>query len=158
MLVVGIGEYAISKEESENIITYALGSCVAFIVHCPIKKYTALAHVVLPNSVNRENNVYLNEKEGYFADIIVPRLINFFIKELHCNPLQLQVTLVGGADALNDNDVFKVGKKNVKKIHSILENYKIGLYNLDVGGNVSRTVRVEVVSGLIEIKKQNMIL
>ncbi len=48
MISVGIGEYAITDAKEEKIVTHALGSCVALIMHCPRTKCTAMAHIVLP--------------------------------------------------------------------------------------------------------------
>jgi len=158
MLTVGIGEYMISDDIKETIITHALGSCVALIVHCPINKQTALAHIVLPQVENRDKSQQFSHKPSYFADMIVPQIVTFFTEINLCKTSQLQVFLVGGADALNKNDVFKVGSRNVKIIKRILKSYEIVSYNSDVGGNVSRTVSVKVNNGHVSIKKRNMIL
>lgn len=158
MLTVGIGEYMISNDLEETIITHALGSCVALIVHCPINKQTALAHIVLPQVENRDKSQQLSHKPSYFADVIVPQIVTFFTEINLCNRSQLQVFLVGGADALNENDVFKVGSRNVKMIKQILRSYEIVPYNIDVGGNVSRTVSIKVNNGQVTIEKRNMIL
>lgn len=38
--VIGIGEYAVSNNEEDTIMTFALGSCAALVIYCPIiKKY-----------------------------------------------------------------------------------------------------------------------
>lgn len=158
MLVVGIGEYIISKKENESIITHALGSCVAFIIYCPETKYTALAHIVLPQSNDYRNEWSLDEKKGYFADLIVPSLLDFFLSNKKCNRYNLQVSIVGGADALNKNDIFEVGKKNIASILRILTTYQILPKKMDIGSNESRTVSVKVSNGEIIIKKQKMIL
>jgi len=158
MLTVGIGEYKISNEMNETIITHALGSCIALIMYCPKNKYTALAHIVLPGLSIKEQAEYLIRKPSYYADSIVPKMADFFVNKLACRPEQLQVHLVGGADALNHKDIFKVGKKNIDMIVKILSNYNIVPDKMEVGGNISRTVSVDVNHGQVSIKSQNMIL
>lgn len=157
MLTVGIGEYKISNQLNETIMTHALGSCIALIMYCPITKHTALAHIVLPKTDHRDQSEILKNKPGYFADLIVPQLADYFLN-IPCHPSQLQIYLAGGADSLNEKDVFKVGKRNVEMVMDILRNYQLVPYKMDVGGNISRTVSVDVDNGRVTIKSQNMII
>jgi chemotaxis protein CheD len=158
MLTVGIGEYVITKKEDENIITHALGSCVAFILYCPESKNTALAHIVLPKMERLEQYTYLQRKPSYFANIIVPKILDDFLKAKGCRKDMLQVALVGGANAQNSADIFKVGAKNIEMIKTLLRGYDIKAKKIDVGGFVSRTVQINVANGEIKIKSQNMII
>ncbi len=158
MVTVGIGEFAITNEVEESIITYALGSCVALIIHNPATKHTALAHVVLPNFNRKGELSYLNNKPAYYADLIVPKLVNFFLCTSGCKENQLQIQLVGGADSLNKGDVFHVGIRNIEMIKTILRSYSLAPFKTDVGGNFSRTVQVNVKDGNVIIKSNKMII
>lgn len=158
MVTVGIGEYAITNEMEEVIVTHALGSCVALIIHNPTTKHTALAHIVLPQFCHNEELLQFSSKPAYYADIIVPRVIEYFLNNAKHQEKHLQIQLVGGADSLNKQDVFHVGMKNIEMIKSILRSYSLVPFKMDVGGNVSRTVRVYVKDGNITIKSKNMIL
>ena len=158
MLVVGIGEYIVSKDVGEQIITHALGSCVAFILRCPTTKKTAMAHVVLPEVDRTEQYQYLETKPGYFADIIVPQLLKDFLRDGFCRKEQLQIILVGGADSKNPNDIFKVGLRNVDKIKKFLKEYGIEPVKMEVGGSFSRTVEVNISDGSVTIRSQNMVI
>ena len=53
---------------------------------------------------------------------------------------------------------FKVGEKNISKISSILKKNGLRAIKNDTGGNISRTVSIDVKDGNILIKQQNMIL
>ncbi len=158
MLIVGIGEYAISNNINEHIITYALGSCVAFMLHCPITKNTALAHIVLPTSELYGQTGYIKNKPGYFADYIVPRLIEDFLERKNCQKNKLEVFLAGGAISNNPDDIFKVGTKNVEMIKYLLREYKIIPQKAEVGGLMSRTVKISVASGQVSIKSHKIII
>lgn len=114
MLKVGIGEYALSNNPVESIITYALGSCIALIIYCPKTKYTALAHIVLPENRNNYNDDLSIKKPSYFAEDIVPKLLEFFIAEKDCPIGELKISMIGGAESLNKKDVFMVGKKMLR--------------------------------------------
>jgi len=158
MIIVGIGEYFITNDQDETIITHALGSCVALIVYCRKTKHTALAHIVLPEPSHHSNLDNYKLKPSYFATDIVPELLQYFIDKLKCNKDELEVHIIGGADAISVDDVFLVGKKNVAMIKGILKNYNIKIDYIDTGGNISRTVSVKSSNGFVNIRKQKMIL
>ena len=156
MITVGIGEYAMTNNQKEKIITHALGSCVAFIIRCPISQNTALAHIVLPTLDRNDQFKYLDTKPSYFADFIIPKLIDEFLINKKCEKTQLQVLLTGGAHSLNPNDMFHVGERNLQMIEKILDNYGILPKKIEVGGTKSRTVEVNVADGEVIINSQNM--
>lgn len=158
MITVGIGEYAISEDDHESMITHALGSCVAFIIRCPRTKKTAMAHIVLPQRDRVDSYKYLESKPGYFAEDILPRLFGEFTRHQACPINQLQVTIAGGAEARNPKDVFRVGPKNVEKVITYLKAHGIRPVTIDVGGDVSRTVEIFISDGRVDIRKQKMIV
>lgn len=156
MISVGIGEYAITNDVNESIVTHALGSCVALIMHCSASKITAMAHVVLP--FHSEGMSIESKKDAYYATVIVPRLMDFFIQEQKCKSRDLQIMLVGGASVVKGEDVFNVGQRNVNRIESILKTYDVTYEKTDVLGNCSRTVKIDAGTGAVSIKKQLMFL
>ena len=158
MIIVGIGGYAVSENDKESIITHALGSCVAFIVRCPKTRKTAMAHIVLPETDRVEQYKYLRNKPGYFADLIIPKIISDFSRNQSCKVEHLQVTIAGGADARNPNDVFRVGPRNVEKVRHFLRLHGIHPKFIDVGGDISRTVEIFVSNGHVDIRRQKMIV
>ncbi|MBN2220565.1 MAG: chemotaxis protein CheD [Vallitaleaceae bacterium] len=158
MITVGLGEYAISVDEKEELITYSLGSCVALILRCPNTKKTAMAHIVLPKAEREDHYTLLSQKPGYFANRIVPKLICHFLQDTGCTVSDLEVILVGGANSMNDQDIFRIGSKNVEEIQRILEQYQLKPKEIDVGGFVSRTVRIAVHSGVVQVAKTKMII
>lgn len=154
MILVGIGEYAITDILDEKIVTHALGSCVALIMHCPKTKCTAMAHIVLPEQdVSHKPDVL---REAYFADDIVPKLIKFFRSRTYCSSSKLKVLMIGGAVSSLETDVFKVGQRNVRKIKSILDDHNLKYDASEVLGRFSRTVEVQIDTGKVIVKKQEM--
>lgn len=158
MITVGIGRYAISADESETLITHALGSCVAVIIRCPATKMTALVHIVLPEGLSRDQVGFSHERPGYFAKEILPILLKFFIETKQCQKHRLLVDVIGGADSLDEGDVFQVGKRNAHTILGILQAFQISPQKIEIGGHYSRTVSVDVKDGKIMVKRQKMIL
>jgi len=158
MLTVGIGEYAMTDDPNEVLVTHSLGSCVAFIAYSPVTKLTALAHVVLPKMERREQIQYLEEKPAYFGDIIVPRIVEYFLADNYGSKENLQFYLAGGAEALNTGDIFRVGVRNRNAILEILDEYQIRPRGQDTGGNVSRTVSIGAKCGVVTVNCHSMIL
>lgn len=158
MINVGIGEYIITEAQDETIVTHALGSCVALIIYCKNTKHTAMAHIVLPEPSNKLNLDSYKTKPSFFATDIVPKLLQHFTERLKCKRNELVVHVIGGADSIQENDVFLVGKKNVAMIMRLLKDYGIRIDYIDTGGNLSRTVSIKSANGLVNIKKQKMIL
>lgn len=161
MISVGIGEYAISDEESESIITYALGSCVAVVFYCPNTKTAALAHVVLPENPQLKDEHRTNDKiskPSFYATDIIPLLVNFFEINKRCKGSNLKIHIIGGADAKNENDYFKVGKRNVEIVRKLIRHFQLHIIIEETGGHISRTVSIDVNTGNVTIKRQNMIM
>jgi chemotaxis protein CheD len=158
MLNVGIGEYIISDDPSEVIVTHALGSCVALIIHCTHTKHTAMAHIVLPENSSIKNQALYKMKPGYFASDIVPVMVDYFLKELGCRKSHLDVFLVGGAVSRSSKDQFLVGQKNKGMVLHLVRSYGLKIDDSETGECFSRTVTVKVSNGHIHVKRQKMIL
>ena len=151
---VGIGEFAVSKNPEERIKTFGLGSCVAIIVLDPKVRVVGLMHIALPDSnINKEKGENL---PGYFADTGIPCLIKEMAK-LGSNPKGqgLIVKLVGGAQVMDPNERFNIGKRNIVTIKKILWSYHLAVVAEEVGGNLSRTVDVEVKTGRVTISQSS---
>ncbi len=146
-LVAGVGDIVVSNRREDLLKTYALGSCVALIVYAPEFPLAALAHVALPDSsANRKRAL---KKPGYFADTAVSELISI-LKGLGVQKnSQVWVKLVGGANILDANRNFYIGKRNVLAIKKHLWKYHLGAIAEDVGAHISRTVSVHVRDGKV---------
>ncbi|MCF6178735.1 MAG: chemotaxis protein CheD [Geopsychrobacter sp.] len=147
-IILGVGDYGASNRPGEDVKTFALGSCVSVILLDPKTRTVGMVHVALPEStINKAKSV---EKPGYFADTGIPALLAKMAK-FGCNPKGkgMVVKLCGGANVMDTNDTFQIGKRNALSIKKILWKYGMGAVAEDLGGNFSRTVTVSVESGEI---------
>ncbi len=147
-IILGVGDYGASNCPGEDVKTFALGSCVSVIFLDPKTRSIGMVHVALPeSSINKAKSL---EKPGYFADTGIPALLTMMAK-LGCNPKGkgMVVKLCGGANVMDTNDTFQIGKRNALAIKKILWKYGMGPVAEDLGGNFSRTVSVSVDSGEI---------
>ena len=50
---------------------------------------------------------------------------------------------------MDPNNTFNIGKRNVLAIRKILERFRLGAIAEDVGGNISRSVSIEMNTGKV---------
>ena len=149
-LVLGVGEYGAVKGPEEIIKTYALGSCVAVVVLDPETRCVAMDHVALPESQTAPDKAV--EKPGYFADTGIPALMQKMqTLGTRAGNRKLIVKLVGGANVMDSNNTFNIGKRNVLAIKKELWKFGLGAVSEDVGGSISRTVAVDTLKGKVRI-------
>jgi chemotaxis protein CheD len=149
-LILGIGDFGVSKDPSQSIKTYALGSCIAVILYSPILPVAGMIHVALPES--KVNPARAKEKPGFFADSGIPKLIDALGKiggPTRCKGMK--VKLVGGASIMDKNQIFNIGKRNLLAIKKILWAHGLGAVGEEVGGTISRTVSINVSNGEVKI-------
>lgn len=155
---IGVGEIVVSRNP-DNVLVTSLGSCVAVIMLAPAICGAGLAHVALPAScVNIEQS---RMKPGYYADTGIPRLLRAMDKLNGGKRGRLLVKLVGGANIMDPNSTFDIGKRNVLAIKKILWENRLGVLVEDVGDDISRNVRVRVDTGQVIVKtlgKERIIL
>jgi chemotaxis protein CheD len=84
-----------------------------------------------------------------YADTGIPDL---FHRAYACGAekSRLIVRLVGGAQVLDPNGVFNIGKKNHVACRKILWAAGVLVHAEEVGGTISRTVRLQVESGVLQ--------
>jgi chemotaxis protein CheD len=148
-LVVGVGECRVTNNPQSVLVTYALGSCIAVIVHDPVARVGGLLHFMLPESsldrAKAEQNPFL------FADTGIPRLFQRAC-ELGAQRRRMIVTAAGGAQLLDDNGVFNIGRRNRLAMRKALWQANLALYAEHTGGTESRTVRLEVDTGRVFVR------
>jgi len=149
-IILGVGDYGASNRPGEDVKTFALGSCVSVILLDPKTRTVGMAHVALPDSSINKNKAA--EKPGYFADTAIPALLQE-MSRFGCDKRGkgMVVKLCGGANVMDTNDTFQIGKRNALAIKKILWANGMGAVAEDLGGNFSRTVSISVESGQVTL-------
>ncbi len=149
-LVVGISDCKITRDADAVLVTYALGSCIAVAMHDPLTKVSGMLHYMLPetaiDSRKAEQNPFM------FADTGIARLIDEF-RTAGGDGKRMVVRLTGGAQVLDSQGVFQIGKRNYLAARKILWKAGILVAAEAVGGEVSRTTRLEVGSGRLWVRE-----
>jgi len=149
-IILGVGDYGASKTPTDEVKTFALGSCVSVIFLDPKSRTVGMAHIALPDSsINSDKAA---EKPGYFADTAIPALL-VQMSSFGCDKRGkgMIVKLCGGANVMDTNDTFQIGKRNALAIKKILWSYGMGAISEDLGGNYSRTVTISVAAGQVTL-------
>lgn len=150
LVVVGVADCRVSGEPAAVLVTYALGSCIALLVHDPVAKVAGMLHYMLPESsldhAKAEKNPYM------FADTGIPRLFHG-VYRLGGEKRRLVVTAIGGAQVMDREGTFNIGKRNHLALRKILWKAGVLLQSEEVGGTVSRTVRIEASTGKIMLRR-----
>ncbi len=100
----------------ENIVTYALGSCIGMAFYDPLIKAGALLHYLLPESTLDRNKAKMNP--FMFADTGMAKTIKT-LEGLGVQKRRLIIKAAGGANYLDPNGKFKIVKRpnlGVKRI------------------------------------------
>ncbi len=152
-LVVGIGEFAVSDQPADVIVTHALGSCIAVCLFDPVAHVIGLIHVLLPES--KINPARALQQPAAFADTGIPLLFQtaykYGVEKKRC-----VVHLIGGAEVATTaggTGAFNIGKRNVLAAKNALWRNGVLIKAESVGGTTVRTVnlvgdgRVLVTSG-----------
>jgi chemotaxis protein CheD len=144
--VIGIGECKVSNDPEDTLITYALGSCVAILIHDPVAQVGGLLHYMLPDSKLDVSKA--QERPFVFADTGIPMLFQAAYKAGAVKS-RLVVVAAGAAQMLEVNSSFEIGKRNHLAMRKILWKAGVMVQREEIGGNSSRTVRLEVACGRI---------
>lgn len=143
-VVVGVADCQISKSRDQVLVTYALGSCIAVAIHDPVAGVGGLLHYMLPESAISPAKA--GENPYMFADTGIPLLFRRAY-EYGAEKRRLVVRVAGGAQVMDSEGIFNIGKRNYLALRKVLWKAGVLVQAEDVGGNVPRTVRLEVGSG-----------
>lgn len=147
--VVGVADLAVSDRAGEVLITYSLGSCIAVVIYDPLVKVGGMLHYMLPESSLDEAKA--KQVPAMFADTGIPMLFKQSY-QLGARKSSLIVKVVGGAQILDEKGVFNIGKRNYLALRKIFWKNNVMVTSEHVGGNVNRTVRLEMSSGRVFLK------
>ena len=152
-LTVGVGDCKVSDVAEAVLVTYALGSCIAVAIHDPVAAVGGLLHFMLPESsltpAKASQNPFL------FADSGIPALFHAAY-DLGAEKRRLLVRAAGGAQVMDENGVFNIGKRNHLALRKILWKAGVMIHGEEVGGTESRTVRLEVSTGRFWVRGPGM--
>lgn len=149
-VVIGIGEFAITTQPEAEIVTHALGSCVAVCLWDPVTKVAGMLHFLLPESkLNAERAA---RQPGAFADTGIPLLFQAAYKA-GAVKARLRVNLLGGAAVTGGPSGLDVGRRNALIARKMLWQNGVLVKGESLGGTDTRTVTLSASTGLIQVTR-----
>ncbi|MDD3119609.1 MAG: chemotaxis protein CheD [Victivallales bacterium] len=150
VILLGIGDYGATGDQTIKIKTLALGSCVAVVLLDPRVKVAGMVHIALPDSQLQGGRKEF--KPGYFADTGIPVLLQEMRKFGSSGILRdMYVKLAGGARVIRGEGVLDIGRRNIAAVKAILKENGVRPVAHDVGNTISRTVTVELKTGIVRL-------
>ncbi|MCM2284088.1 MAG: chemotaxis protein CheD [Desulfobacula sp.] len=147
--IVGVADMKVSNNPAESVITYSLGSCIGLVVYDPAVRVGGMLHYMLPeSSIDREKAA---ARPFMFADTGIPILFKTAY-QLGAVKSRIRIYVAGGAEILDQKGFFNIGKRNYMALKKMFFKNNVIIHKQDVGGNINRTVRLEIGTGDIYIK------
>lgn len=138
-----------SNDPSDTIMTYSLGSCIGLVIYDPVAVAGGILHFMLPES--KLDAVKAANKPFMFADTGIPRLFKEVYK-YDGKKSRMKIYVFGGAEILDQKGFFNIGKRNYMALKKIFFKNRVIMDREDVGGNVNRTIRLDMKTGDVFIK------
>ncbi len=131
-----------------------LGSCVGVCALDPISGTGGMAHIMLPEAPTHKPV----DKLGKFADTGLAELIQR-MRDIGAVVERIRIAFAGGAHVArpgaNEASLHQIGEKNVVAVSSQIERFGLTLVKSDTGGNMGRSLRFDIDSGIVKIHTIN---
>jgi chemotaxis protein CheD len=151
-LVVGVADMGIGAAADGQLTTYALGSCIGVTAFDPVARIGGLLHFMLPQPSSQSGTAEL--KEFMYASTGIPRMFRRLV-ERGAVQSRLILTAAGGAEILEGAAQMAIGKRNRTMMRKVLWKMNLSLAAEDTGGNVARTMSLNLDSGEVHIRSRD---
>jgi chemotaxis protein CheD len=148
-VVVGVADMRVSNQQTEVLVTHALGSCIGVAIYDPTAKVGGILHFMLPDSNLDPGKA--QEHPHMFADTGLPLLFRECYR-LGAQKSRLRVKVTGGSQVLGNREFFQIGRRNYAALRKIFLKNNVLIDNEDVGGTKARTLFLEIATGNVWIK------
>lgn len=148
-VVVDIADLAVSNDTDACLATFSLGSCIGVTIWDPHAHVGGLLHYMLPESALSPEKA--KATPAMFCDSGVPLLFKSAY-QMGAAKERLVVKIAGGAQLLDEKGVFNIGKRNYLALRKIFWKNNVLISSEDVGGSVSRTLKLNIATGEVLLK------
>lgn len=140
-----MGEMVVSSDPNEELVALGLGSCIGLAIVDRTAGVAGLAHIVLPESNDRVDQV------GKFADTAVPELIAR-MREAGAVERRFEAAVVGGARMFEMSGGLDIGARNEAAVRAGLAKARITVKETRTGGSSGRTLKIVVGEMLVTVR------
>ncbi|HEX2948520.1 MAG TPA: chemotaxis protein CheD [Armatimonadota bacterium] len=144
---IGMGEMVVTSDPDAALICLGLGSCIAICAYDPRRNVGAMVHVVLP--APSTGNATPPAK---YASTAVPLLVEKLTRA-GVRKADARIILCGGAAIFAAlSGIMDIGQRNIAAVHEGLQQAGLKVIKEDVGGKESRTVTLDVATGIVKLR------
>ncbi len=147
-LFVSVAEMRHTKAPNAVISTLGLGSCLGITCYDPFRKVGGLLHAMLPDSTKHQSDQSL---PAMYIDLGLPSMIEAVV-HLGADLRQLEFKIFGGAQILQSNEYFSIGRQNVEMMSQLVERYRLRVRVWDVGGQSNRSIELYLEDGRVLLR------
>jgi chemotaxis protein CheD len=140
-----MGEMVVSNNPTEELVALGLGSCIGLAIVDASAGFAGLAHIVLPESNERVDQV------GKFADTAVPELIAQ-MRRAGGIERRFEAAIAGGARMFEMSGGLDIGSRNEAAVRAAMAEARIAIKAAKTGGNTGRTVKISVGDLLVTVR------
>jgi chemotaxis protein CheD len=148
-IIVGVSDAKISTDAADVLATYSLGSCIGVSLYDAAASVAGLLHFQLPSASMDAERARSNPM--MFADSGLRQVLEE-MEALGAQKRRMKVKLAGGAQMLNDANLFNIGKRNHAAIRKVLWQQGMFVEAEAVGGTTPRTLFLSVLDGTLTLK------
>ena len=152
-VVIDISDAKVSDNPADVLVTYSLGSCIGVCLYDPALHVGGMLHYQLPTSTMEPSRA--QEKPFMFADTGMKLLVDKLLS-MGVNKKRMQIRLAGGATMSTGPQGFDIGKRNYLAIRKILWSNGMIIDAEDVGGNVARSLYLDMADGTVTIRSNGL--
>ncbi len=152
-IIIGIAEMAVSDNPEDVLVTYSLGSCLGVAIYDPVLKIGGMIHCMLPLSKVDQDKAA--QRPAMFVDTGVPALLTDLF-QLGMQRKQAIIKAAGAANVLDHKDLFRIGERNYTIFRKILWKNSMLIAAEDIGGSISRTIRLEIETGRFIVRSKGI--
>jgi chemotaxis protein CheD len=149
-VVVGVGACGFGGVPTVSIATYALGSCIAVMAWDWKLRIGGLLHAMLPDSAIDLSRAA--SEPFVYVDTGIPEMFRR-LEQKGASKRRMRCCVAGGASMVLDPVRFEIGKRNYLAARKAF--WKLGAFidQEDVGGVETRSLRLDLATGQIDMRK-----
>jgi len=147
-IAVGMGEMVVTSDPQTELICMGLGSCIAVCAYIPRRRIGAMAHVVLPTAPTATTG----DPTARYADQAIPLLVTQ-LRQQGVAVRNARIVLCGGAAIFPPmRNSLDIGARNLEQVLVELTRHSLTPVMSEVGSTVSRTITLQVATGIVNIR------
>ena len=145
---VSVADLRHTKAPNAVVSTLGLGSCLGITCYDPIRKIGGLLHAMLPDSQRHRPT---NPVTAMYLDLGLPALIEGTVR-LGADLRSLELKVFGGAQILQSNEYFSIGRQNIEMMKQLAARYRLRVVTWDIGGQSNRSIDLHLRDGAVLLR------